>query len=103
MNTGKEQWIDDILNSTAGMQRAQAPASMRDTIYGRIQQARVIRMVPLKKVWLAAASVLLLMSLNFYILRSGRPVQPAEAEQAFINAYGLSGDMYGGLFEEGGK
>jgi len=103
MNTGKEQWIDEILGSTAGMQRVQPPASMLGTIYSRVKQAQVIQMVPMKKVWLAAASVLVLFSLNLYVLRGNRQTRPVRAEQAIISAYGLSGDAFGGLFDEGGN
>ena len=66
---GKEQWIDGIINSTEGMQRAQPAAS----VLHRIEQhlgGNTARVVPLRTVSLAAASILLLVMANLFVIKN---------------------------------
>jgi hypothetical protein len=102
MKTAKEQWIDEVLDSTAGMHRAEPGAGLLDGVYRKLQIPKVIPFVPVQKVWLAAASIILLLSVNIFVLKRQGSMRKDPA-QSLINAYGFSSDPYGGLFDEGGN
>lgn len=88
---GKEQWIDGIINSTEGMQRAQPPVSVLHKIEQRLGGSPA-RVVPLRTVSLAAASILLLVMANLFVIRHqenniGKSGQ--SSVDAVIDYYGL--------------
>ncbi len=56
----KEEWIDQVLNSTHGIAKAQ-PSEL---LFEKIQN-RIATKVPPVMVWLVAASFLILLALNF--------------------------------------
>jgi|GEM_PF-2962786 len=65
----KDSWIDKVMESTAGMQKA-VPA---DGLFHKIEQKLsdtvvYARTVPLRTVSMAAASIILLVVANVYIL-----------------------------------
>lgn len=63
----QEQRIDDILNSIDGMQRASAPDVLFDAIEQQIDN-NTKRIIPLRTVVAVAASILLLLSVNVYLV-----------------------------------
>lgn len=56
----KEQWINDILESTGG----KTPAIPDAQLFAKIQNRIEAQNIPMRWVWMAAASLLLLVSLN---------------------------------------
>ncbi|MEZ5016710.1 MAG: hypothetical protein R2800_06640 [Flavipsychrobacter sp.] len=63
----QEQRIEDILNSIDGVQRAAAPDTLFDAIEQRIDN-NTKRIIPLRTVVAVAASILLLLSVNVYLI-----------------------------------
>jgi len=70
MNTDNNKWIEDILDSTQNMQPAQMPQELDQKILAKIQQNQVLaKRIDLKKLrWIAAAAVLLVF-VNFWVLK----------------------------------
>lgn len=67
MNMEKEQWIENILNSTSGS----TPVSPDENLFLKIQQKiRRQDTVSAKTVWLVAASIAVLVILNISIINS---------------------------------
>ncbi|MDI1255783.1 MAG: hypothetical protein PSV16_06760 [Flavobacterium sp.] len=73
----RENWTNEIINSTDGMQKA-IPT---DILFLKIQnEIRIRKSVPAKWLWAAAASFLLLLALNFSMLnkRQEKTENPTE-------------------------
>ena len=61
-NTNKKKWIDEVLNSTAGMKRAQPGAHLYEQITAKLGRPQPVTVsFPVKR-WAAAA--ILLLALN---------------------------------------
>ena len=69
MNMNKEKWIDDVINSLDGVQPAEANPYVYTKILSKINTAAA-EYAPAKLVWLAAASFILLLLLNFQVIRA---------------------------------
>jgi hypothetical protein len=87
-----DEHMDDITRSLQGMQRASAPSHLFGKIEARIQAAkRTMQMVPQRTVYLAAASLLLLITIN--MLAAGgykKHTQSSNAMQQLVEYYGLT-------------
>ncbi|AEI47882.1 hypothetical protein [Runella slithyformis] len=88
----KKEWIEEVLNSTQKLQRAEAPEGLWHKVEARVKnEAKVIALVPTRTIWLAAASIGVLVVLNWFALRSYREtserVSPVESliEQYQLN------------------
>src|SRR5688572_2042280 len=68
MDMNKEKWINEVMSSLDDVKPAEAPPFLYNKILGRISPEE-INAAPLKLVWLAAASLVLLALLNFGIMR----------------------------------
>ena len=66
-NDMQKRRIDDVLDSIEGIQRANAPESLFAAIEQHID-ANVKRVIPIRTVMAAAASIMLLLSVNVYLL-----------------------------------
>lgn len=88
MSTEKDKWIEDVLNS-AEQTESTADARIFAGIATRINgQVRAVKNLPAQTVWLAAASLVLLLALNIAILTfNGRAEQGKSAES---NGYSLN-------------
>jgi hypothetical protein len=64
----KEYSIDEILNSLEGIKRALPDSLLIDKINSRINEQREIKIIPIPTAFLIAASLVLLISLNFMAL-----------------------------------
>lgn len=65
----QEKWINSVLNSTNGITKV-APD---DTLLSRIQEKiNTKNVIPLKTVWAVAASIIVLLSLNFIIISESK-------------------------------
>lgn len=63
----KEQFINEVLNSIDGITNVEPNDNLFSKIEQRIQEKSV---VPMKTIWMVAASIIVLMSLNIVILTS---------------------------------
>ncbi len=92
--TPKGIWIDKVMDSTAGMQRAE-PA---DGLFHKIEQkvagtVAYARTVPLRTVSLAAASIVLLVVVNVFMLTNttrNDGVNPKSHVETVVDYYGLN-------------
>ena len=91
----KNREIDNILNSIQGMQRAVPDDTVFSRIGSKISGGRII---PLRTISLAAASVLLLVVVNVLALQhKTEKKQPANNDemQELVSYYGLTNNPYG--------
>jgi cell division protein FtsL len=78
----KEQFINDILNCTNGITKVEPSDELFSKIEQRVQEKSV---VPMKTLWLVAASIVVLMSLNIILLSeksSSKQSELASIEQS---------------------
>ncbi|MCD6011815.1 MAG: hypothetical protein K0Q79_1677 [Flavipsychrobacter sp.] len=69
-NTGKEKWVDDVLNSLQGMHRIQ-PGDVYDNVMAKLNRPQaVIRPFPVKH-WAVAAILLLALNIGSVIYYRG--------------------------------
>lgn len=73
-----EKFINDILNSTNGITKVNPSDELFSKIELRIQEKSV---VPMKTLWLVAASIVILMSLNVIIIASKNKTQDASISE----------------------
>jgi hypothetical protein len=89
MEMNNEKNINEVMESLNGIQRAEANPFLYNKILNRINTIREDA-TPMKLVWLAAASFLLLMLLNFQALRTIRFYSSEKAElQEIASGYQL--------------
>jgi hypothetical protein len=73
MQTKKEQWIDDTMNSADKMRRVAISDELRNRLHAIPREIVVLETrIPLKAVWLAAASIALLITINITSINSSR-------------------------------
>jgi hypothetical protein len=80
MNMNKEKWINEVMNSLDGVKPAGANPFLYDRILGRIRNAEAAYASP-KLVWLAAASLALLIALNVFIIQRSGNSKTSDVEQ----------------------
>jgi len=70
METKKEKWIEETLNSANKLNKTPLPDQLKRRL-DAIPQMNTTRLnsIPLKSVWLAAASIALLITLNITVFR----------------------------------
>ncbi len=62
-NADKERWIEEVLNSTRGMSRAQPGDDLLEKIHSKINNYREAKTIPFPvKQWVAAAILLVLLN-----------------------------------------
>lgn len=87
-----KEWIEDVLNSAQNIQRAEAP----DGLWNKIQQeiakdVKVVSLVPKRTIWLAAASVALLVIMNWVAIHSYQSSSTNKSKvDTLIEQYGLN-------------
>lgn len=73
MQTKKEQWIDKTMRSAENMQALSVSASLRKRLDAIPQKVIILdTKIPMRSVWLVAASLLLLISLNLATVQKSR-------------------------------
>jgi hypothetical protein len=87
-NGQKEAWIDEVMGSIHGMERAQPPVGLYSKVMAGIQAqpaARVIAM-PVTR-WAAAAILLLALNIGsvFYVTTQNKKTTPASAGNALAS------------------
>ena len=68
----KNKWIEDILNKAEVIQKVAPPDTLYSVLQSKLYQSEKVNY---KTIWLVAASMLLLTSLNFVTLRNTKPHQ----------------------------
>ena len=61
----KEEWINEVLNSAKGIQKAEAPAFLFEKIVNKIEKNKQSETKPLVK-WALAACALIFISINLF-------------------------------------
>lgn len=93
----KEEWINDVFNSTQGMQRSQAPIDLFDKIEARIDQ-KDAKIIPIQQWRAAAVAAVVLIAVNLFALQqysqnntSGLSIESNEYadSQSFTSSYQL--------------
>ena len=100
MKAYREHSADDIMNSIRGMQPAVPPASLFSRIEQRVQAGyTVARTIPLWRVSVAAACILLLIVANVFILsKQNTPsTHTQDPLQSMASYYGLTDNMEAAL------
>jgi hypothetical protein len=87
----KEHWIQNIINSTAGM----TPVMPSNHLLFKIQQrTKPQKKVSDKTVWLVAASILVLIALNFTVLLTKTKESKSTTTAYFENTLNKSNQLY---------
>lgn len=63
----KKDWIEEVMNSTEGMQKLSPSEGMYDAIQTKLYEQKT--QMPQRTVWIAAASILLLATLNVITIK----------------------------------
>jgi hypothetical protein len=78
MNMNKEKWINEMMSSLDGAKPAEANPFLYNRILGKLAKSDTA-FTPVRVVWLAAASFLLLLTLNFMIVKQKKPLEKENA------------------------
>ena len=86
MEPEKNKWVEEVLDSTAGME----PARSATDIFKQIMTAarkQPVKVVSLSALSAAAACLLILLSLNFFAIRGHERAQEQEAPAQSLAEY----------------
>ena len=84
MKQKADKWVDEVMNSLEGSQRATPPVGLLDKIEAQLSVPGAKR-IPLRSLrWLAAAAIALLF-VNLFSLRMTQANQPTTADGATIS------------------
>lgn len=88
----KENWINEILNSTNGMTQVTPNADL----YSKIEQKIFLNknVVSMKTVWLVAASVVILVSLNISAMQNKNATTNDTSETIIASTLNKSNQLY---------
>ena len=96
MNSGKQNKVEEVLESIQNIERAKAPDYLLSKINGKIQNKRSSGLVLNPgRIWWAAAAILLLSALNFTAILNKVNSQKQSEYQSLIRSYGLERENYG--------
>lgn len=81
MNTEKEQWIEETMNSLDGLRFARASERLKERLYVLAEEAKTIRpLVTRRTLWMTAASVALVIGINISTIASAQRKSAATEE-----------------------
>jgi phosphate/sulfate permease len=86
----KENWINKMLDSTGGLQQVAPDAALFSKIKSRIRQAEFVSP---KTVWLAAASIVLLVAVNVVIFTKTMR-HSSSATTSIVSSFDKSNQLY---------
>jgi hypothetical protein len=88
----KENWINEILNSTNGMTQVTPNADL----YSKIEQKIFLNknVVSMKTVWLVAASIVILVSLNISAMQNKNATTNDTSETIISSTLNKSNQLY---------
>ena len=92
-NESKKQWVDEVLGSTDGMSRAQAPADLLERVMTKMAAPEQVKTIgiPVKQ-WVAAAAILLALNISSVVYFASRHSKA----QVSNNANPLAAEMMTG-------
>lgn len=85
----KEHWINDLLDSTDGLQMAMPDASLFSKIKTRIQKQNY---VSTRTIWIAAASIAILIAANVVLFQKCN--HPSSAVETLTDAFESDNQLY---------
>jgi hypothetical protein len=95
---GKNDWVDKAMHSLDGMQRAEASDALFDRIAHRLSGGAIVSLstVPKRRIYVAAASVLLLGGLNLYAMLHKYNASDTNTNEVreLAKYYGLTNDNW---------
>ncbi|WP_077922284.1 hypothetical protein [Spirosoma sp. 209] len=99
MEPEKEKWINDVLGSVDDLQRAEPSPFLFASIRNRIAEKAAPVRLPMRTVWLAAASFGLLVVLNWQAASGRLASAPADASElntvvTDLNLYPATNQLY---------
>lgn len=87
MEAGKQNWIEETLESTNGIRRVPISEKLRNRLEMIPSEVEMFnKTIPMKAVWLAAASVALLLTVNFLAVRKVKTEQNSQ-HSSFYSEY----------------
>ncbi|MES2702568.1 MAG: hypothetical protein V4649_08015 [Bacteroidota bacterium] len=94
METNKDKWIEEVLGSTQGMAKADAPAALYDTVMEALSRPRAVRGITLPvKQWAVAAVLLIAVNIASVVYFSTHS-RPAGGDDDMMVAQMVSESTY---------
>jgi hypothetical protein len=87
----KEHWISQILDSTNSITPVSPPMGLFGKIENKIKQQQIVSPT---WIWLAAASIALLILLNAKVIYSGKAAVEKSAVESLANSISNSNQLY---------
>jgi hypothetical protein len=101
MEPGKEKWVNDVMNSLEGVQKARAGTNLYAQVMSRLDEVnrgKVYEMVSTRTALRVAAGLLLIAGLNVFtftmLTKKGSPDSQQVELKAFAKEYALTGNDY---------
>lgn len=82
----QQDWIERVLESGENLQKVEPSEALLEKLTN-ISKPNTPRIIPMKTVWMAAAGLALLISLNIFTLQRYKKTQTANTETAFESYY----------------
>lgn len=82
----QQDWIERVLESGENLQKVEPSEALLEKLTN-ISKPNTPRIIPMKTVWMAAAGLALLISLNIFTLQRYKKTQTANTEIAFESYY----------------
>lgn len=87
----KEEWINEVLNSTRGLKKVSPPESLLHNIRKQAEDERVTES---KTAWLVAASVIFIIALNVRVYFKDDAQQQTPSVQEIDNPFSGNNQLY---------
>ena len=82
----QQDWIEEVLKSGESLHKVEPSEALLEKLTN-ISKPNAPKIIPMKTVWMAAAGLALLISLNIFTLQRYNKAQTADAETAFESYY----------------
>lgn len=93
-NQEQEKWIDEVMQSWQGAERAEASPFLLTRIRSRMSTANLPAVPPIK-IWLALGSLALLLAVNLLVLKAVSPRKTGpDAMEELIRSYELNSNDF---------
>ena len=88
METRKQNWIDETLESTQGIKSIGISESLRKRLENIPSEVEVFnKTIPMKAVWLAAASIALLLTVNVIAVKKDKTSSETQQSSLYTNYF----------------
>lgn len=79
MTMHKEKWIEEVMQSTKGMQPAEANPFLATRVEAKLRQPTASARLSLRWIYLSAAAMIILLIMNLSVLQRWRPANTASS------------------------